>query len=118
MPCKSSKPSAWLPTSRSRVPKTTKRIATFSFFDTRCPTVGGSGRTFDWDVLQNYHGHTPFFLSGGIGPDSADRLRNFSHPAWAGVDLNSRFETAPALKDVGLLADFIKDLRGQNISEN
>ena len=90
----------------------------FFLFDTRCPTVGGSGRTFDWDVLQNYHGHTPFFLSGGIGPDSADRLRNFAHPAWAGVDLNSRFETAPTLKDVGLLADFIKDLHGQNISEN
>ena len=66
---------------------------------------------FDWDVLQNYHGHTPFFLSGGIGPDNANRLRSFSHPAWAGVDLNSRFETTPALKDVGLLADFIKDLR-------
>jgi len=83
----------------------------FFLFDTRCPTAGGSGRTFDWDVLQNYHGHTPFFLSGGIGPDNANRLRSFSHPAWAGVDLNSRFETTPALKDVGLLADFIKDLR-------
>lgn len=83
----------------------------FFLFDTRCPTAGGSGRTFDWDVLQNYHGHTPFFLSGGIGTDSTDRLRSFSHPAWAGVDLNSRFETTPALKDVGLLADFIKDLR-------
>ena len=90
----------------------------FFLFDTRGPTAGGSGRTFDWDVLQNYHGHTPFFLSGGIGPDSTDRLRSFSHPAWAGVDLNSRFETATAQKDVGRLSDFIKDLRGQNISEN
>ncbi len=90
----------------------------FFLFDTRCPTAGGSGRMFDWDVLRDYHGHTPFFLSGGIGPDSAGRLRCFSHPAWAGVDLNSRFETAPALKDVARLSGFIRDFRGRDIPEN
>ncbi len=83
----------------------------FFLFDTRCPSAGGSGRAFDWGVLRDYRGHTPFFLSGGIGPDSADSLRNFSHPAWAGVDLNSRFETAPALKDIGRLSAFIGELR-------
>lgn len=80
-------------------------------FDTRCPTVGGSGRQFDWDVLSAYDGHTPFLLSGGIGPDDAERVRQFSHPMLAGIDLNSRFETEPGRKDVKLLRSFISQVR-------
>ena len=89
----------------------------YFLFDTRCPTAGGSGRAFDWVVLRNYSGHTPFFLSGGIGPDSLEALRAFAHPAWAGVDLNSRFELAPGVKDVARLAAFIQDLRKQDFSD-
>lgn len=80
-------------------------------FDTRCPTVGGSGRQFDWDVLAAYDGHTPFLLSGGIGPDDAERVRQFSHPMLAGIDLNSRFETEPGRKDVDRLRTFISQVR-------
>ena len=80
-------------------------------FDTRCPTVGGSGHHFDWDVLSAYDGHTPFLLSGGIGPDDAERVRQFDHPMLAGIDLNSRFETEPGRKDVERLRTFISKVR-------
>lgn len=80
-------------------------------FDTRCKGKGGSGEKFDWSVLEAYDGTTPFLLSGGLGPDDADRLRSFSHPRFLGVDLNSRFETAPGMKDVELLRNFIHRLR-------
>ena len=76
-------------------------------FDTYGPTQGGSGRQFDWSVLDAYDGNTPFLLSGGIGPDDAARIRAFRHPQFAGVDLNSRFETEPGLKDVERLRAFI-----------
>ena len=76
-------------------------------FDTKCKTVGGSGEQFDWQVLQAYDGEVPFLLSGGIGPDDAERIRNFHHPKCIGIDLNSKFEIEPALKDVEKLKQFL-----------
>lgn len=76
-------------------------------FDTECKTVGGSGEQFDWQVLQAYDGDVPFLLSGGIGPDDAERIKNFHHPKCIGIDLNSKFEIEPALKDVEGLKQFL-----------
>lgn len=76
-------------------------------FDTKCKTVGGSGEQFDWQVLQAYDGDVPFLLSGGIGPDDAERIKNFHHPKCIGIDLNSKFEIEPALKDVEKLKQFL-----------
>lgn len=76
-------------------------------FDTECKTVGGSGERFDWQVLQAYDGDVPFLLSGGIGPDDAERIKNFHHPKCIGIDLNSKFEIEPALKDVEKLKQFL-----------
>ena len=76
-------------------------------FDTKCKTVGGSGELFDWQVLQAYDGDVPFLLSGGIGPDDAERIQNFHHPKCIGIDLNSKFEIEPALKDLEKLKQFI-----------
>lgn len=76
-------------------------------FDTECKTVGGSGEQFDWQVLQAYDGDVPFLLSGGIGPDDAERIQNFHHPKCIGIDLNSKFEIEPALKDVEKLKQFL-----------
>jgi phosphoribosylanthranilate isomerase len=61
---------------------------------------GGNGTTFDWRVLANYHGPTPFLLSGGLGPNNAGELLAFKHPNLAGYDFNSQLETAPGVKDV------------------
>ena len=77
--------------------------------DTKCKTVGGSGRQFDWSILNHYQGQRPFLLSGGIGPDDARRLAAFSHPQLAGYDLNSRFETAPGIKNVEALQRFLAE---------
>ncbi len=76
-------------------------------FDTKCKTVGGSGEQFDWQVLQAYDGDVPFLLSGGIGPDDVERIKNFHHPKCIGIDLNSKFEIEPALKDVEKLKQFL-----------
>ena len=80
-------------------------------FDTKCKGYGGSGQKYDWSVLEAYTGQTPFLLSGGIGPEDADRLRDFHHPQCVGIDLNSKFETAPGMKDVEMLKKFIKSLQ-------
>ena len=77
-------------------------------FDTKGKSVGGNGEKFDWDVLDAYHGSTPFLLSGGIGPDDAERVNAFHHPKCIGIDLNSRFELSPGLKDVNKLKEFLK----------
>ena len=79
-------------------------------FDTKCAGHGGSGRQFDWSVLDGYKGNTPFLLSGGIGFEDAERIKNIRHPRLAGVDLNSRFELEPGLKDVELLKAFINKI--------
>lgn len=83
----------------------------YFLFDTKCPTVGGSGSQFDWSVLEAYDGSKPFLLSGGIGPDDAERVRAYHHPQCIGIDLNSRFETAPGVKDVDLLRTFIQHIK-------
>lgn len=80
-------------------------------FDTKGRSVGGNGEKFDWTVLNAYQGATPFLLSGGIGPDDAERIRAFRHPRCIGIDLNSRFEVSPAFKDVDLLREFVKNIR-------
>lgn len=72
---------------------------------------GGTGQQFDWSVLEAYDGTKPFLLSGGIGPDDAERIKSFHHPMCIGIDLNSRFETEPGLKDVNKLREFIKTIR-------
>lgn len=84
--------------------------ADYFLFDTKAQQVGGNGSKFDWSVLTAYHGQTPFILSGGIGPDDAERVKAFHHPQCIGIDLNSRFELAPALKDIQKLNQFLQQL--------
>ena len=81
----------------------------YLLFDTKCPTVGGSGQQFDWLVLDAYDGRLPFLLSGGIGPDDARRVRQFRPPRCIGIDLTPRFESAPAIKDINLLNRFLNE---------
>lgn len=76
-------------------------------FDTRTERFGGSGRRFDWNILNAYSGETPFLLSGGIGPGDAERLQAVRHPQLAGVDVNSLFESKPGHKECGLAATFL-----------
>ena len=84
-------------------------LCDYFLFDTKAEKVGGNGKSFDWDILHSYKGNTPFLLSGGIGPDDKERLRAFHHPQMAGIDLNSRFEIRPAVKDIHLLKSFLHE---------
>lgn len=83
----------------------------YFLFDTPSDKYGGSGKKFDWEVLEHYREQIPFILSGGLDPDSLEALKRFRHTRWAGIDLNSGFETAPALKDAGTLENFIKKFK-------
>ena len=80
-------------------------------FDTKSTkTVGGTGKHFDWSLINMYDGNIPFLLSGGIGPDDAEAVKAFKHPMCVGIDLNSRFEKEPGMKDVDKLNAFLKAL--------
>jgi phosphoribosylanthranilate isomerase len=80
----------------------------YFLFDRKSELHGGSGLRFDWSKLNEYDLDVPFLLSGGIGPESLDDLLQFEHPRCAGIDLNSRFEIEPGLKDIEKLKAFIE----------
>lgn len=87
-----------------------ENLVDYFLFDTKSDSHGGTGTAFNWKLLEAYTGSTPFLLSGGIGMDSVDNLKQFSHPQLVGYDLNSRFETAPKVKDATLIAQFLKEM--------
>jgi phosphoribosylanthranilate isomerase len=81
-------------------------VADYFLFDTQTPDHGGSGKTFNWALLGNYKLDKPYFLSGGIGPDSMAQLKQINDPRLYAIDVNSRFELAPGLKNTAILKDF------------
>lgn len=87
-----------------------QEVCDYFLFDTKTPAFGGSGQMFDWNILSHYTGTTPFLLSGGIGPESVEALKRFSHPALAGYDLNSKFEVAPGIKEIDKVVLFLSSL--------
>lgn len=75
-------------------------------FDTKGKYYGGNGLKFNWDLLQNYKGKTPFLLSGGITKNDVKEIKKFNHPAFLGIDINSGFELEPALKNTNEIKEF------------
>lgn len=69
-------------------------------------TLGGTGKQFDWAILNKAKIEKPFFLSGGIGVEDVAKIKAFKHPDFFGVDINSRFETEPGVKDMAKLLQF------------
>lgn len=80
----------------------------YFLFDTKTINHGGSGHQFDWALLHQYSLDIPFFLSGGISPKSLESIKTFSHPSFAGIDLNSGFEIAPANKNIPVIQSFLR----------
>ncbi len=108
-------------------------VADYVLFDTKSASAhGGTGTRFNWRVLERYGQYgqygqgsvgsahadktIPFVLSGGIAAEHAEELCALHHPALVGLDLNSRFETAPGVKDVERLRTFIARIRSQSSS--
>lgn len=84
----------------------------YFLFDTKGKSKGGNGYAFDWSVLQNYPSNKPIILSGGIGVDELDKIEQILKtdlPIYA-LDLNSKFETEPGLKNAELLKEFFERL--------
>ena len=89
-------------------------IADSFVFDTQTSRYGGSGKKFNWSLLENYPYVTPYLLSGGIGPDDVDCIVASMRPGMGGIDINSCFETTPGNKDVKKIIRFILSLRKFN----
>lgn len=87
------------------------RVVDLFLFDSAGEGHGGTGRKFDWNLLQAMNIQAPFLLSGGIGPGDADILRKINLNGLAGIDINSRFEMSPGIKDIQKLRKFISELR-------
>lgn len=83
----------------------------YFLFDTRCKEHGGSGKKFNWEILSAYNNEKPFFLSGGISIDDAEQIKSLQNLNIHAIDINSRFETKPGLKDIDLVGEFIKKIR-------
>lgn len=85
-------------------------VCDFYLFDTKGKLPGGNGYTFNWSVLKNYPSNKPFFLSGGIGLNSLDKINEFMKSPESkfcyAIDVNSKFEIDPGLKNIEELQKF------------
>lgn len=86
-------------------------LCRYLLFDAKTSQYGGSGQKFDWRILDAYTGQIPFLLSGGISFADAMAIKGIVHPLFEGIDLNSRFEIEPGLKDILKLKQFIKNIQ-------
>jgi phosphoribosylanthranilate isomerase len=87
-------------------------VCDYYLFDTKVGNAsGGTGKKFDWTKIKNSKIEKPFFLSGGISPEDAALVKSFKHPDFFGIDVNSKFEKEPGVKDMGLILGFLKDLK-------
>ncbi|AJH13427.1 phosphoribosylanthranilate isomerase [Myroides profundi] len=80
-------------------------------FDTPTPEYGGSGLSFDWDVLQHYQGSTPYLLSGGLGLHNIQSALLLRDDRLAGFDLNSKLENDQHHKEITLVRKLVKEIR-------
>lgn len=89
-------------------------VCDFYLFDTKGKLPGGNGYTFDWNVLNNYPSTKPFFLSGGIGINQIEDIKQFAQSKASdycyALDVNSKFEIEPGLKNSSVLKEFKKNL--------
>lgn len=87
-------------------------VCDYYLFDTSSgASKGGTGKQFDWNILLKAKIEKPFFLSGGIGVEDVARIKAFKHPDFFGVDVNSKFETAPGVKDMSKVLQFKMGLK-------
>jgi phosphoribosylanthranilate isomerase len=86
-------------------------FCSYFLFDTKGLNYGGNGQKFNWYILKNYTGNTPFLLSGGIQPQDAQLIQSFKHPKFVGIDINSGFELQPGVKNVAQIKQFKQQLK-------
>lgn len=82
----------------------------YFLFDTKTTAYGGSGKSFDWNLLNGYNGSTPFFLSGGINAENFSQAMSIKHAKFFALDINSGAETSPGKKDPIVLSSMLQIL--------
>jgi len=95
------------------LPESYRGICDYFLFDAKSVHYGGSGYKFNWDEIVKYAVGTPFFLSGGIEPGDEEAINSITNPAFYAVDINSRFETGPGMKDVSRVEKFINEMHSK-----
>ncbi len=83
----------------------------YFLFDTKGDGYGGHGKSFDWKLLKKYNQKVPFLLAGGVSLDNIDAVLELKDLNLAGVDINSKFETSPGLKDILELKKLFEKIR-------
>lgn len=86
------------------------KVVDYFLFDTQTEQHGGSGKQFDWSLLENYKLDKPYFLSGGIGLEQVEQVKDIDDYRFIAVDVNSKFEIQPGLKDIDKLKQFFKNI--------
>lgn len=86
-------------------------LVKYILFDTPGDSFGGSGEKFNWELIMDYSIPFPFILSGGIAPEDAEAVKAIQHDWLYAVDVNSRFETSPGIKNIDQVKDFIEKVR-------
>jgi phosphoribosylanthranilate isomerase len=88
-------------------------VCDYYLFDTKVAdgVTGGTGKQFDWKILSKAKIEKPFFLSGGLGVEDIAKIKKFKHPDYFGVDVNSRLEKEPGVKDMGLVLQFKQGMK-------
>ncbi len=88
-------------------------VCDYYLFDTAGlkESFGGTGQQFDWGLLKKAKIEKPFFLSGGIGPDDAQKVKAFKHPDFFAVDVNSKFELSAGIKDMAAILKFLQSFK-------
>jgi len=88
-----------------------EEYCSYFLFDTKGDNYGGNGIAFNWQLLNNYPSEVPYFLSGGIGLENLEMIKEINSSFLYAVDVNSRFETEPGLKDIPKLKELFNTLK-------
>ncbi|MCP9769163.1 phosphoribosylanthranilate isomerase [Lacihabitans sp. LS3-19] len=88
-----------------------EKAVDYFLFDTKGDGYGGHGKSFDWTLLKKYNQKVPFLLAGGVSLDNLDAVLELKDLNLAGVDVNSKFETSPGLKDISALKILFEKIR-------
>lgn len=91
--------------------KAFENVVDYFLFDTKGEGYGGHGTAFNWNILDKYTLNVPFFIAGGVSNDNIGLLLKYSHPMFRGVDVNSKYEISPGLKDIQALKKLFSKIR-------
>jgi phosphoribosylanthranilate isomerase len=95
-----------------------QEVVDMFLFDTEGLGYGGTGKKFNWELLKDMNINKPFFLSGGIQPEDIPAIQQFSKEPVAkdlfAVDINSRFEMSPGIKDMDKVKQFVKEIKSHD----